>query len=149
MKRIFLFFLGLLMCSLSFAQQTKRVYAKMVAGNDDKVVGRYLGTHAQNFRVGVNDTTEIEVSKADHKVVTYTAYKGQGFVYGVNKVVAKVHTRDDGNSPVAFQIKVAKGAKAVCYPCAGLDKYGWFKIRVDGKSLYVREEEVEWTPLAF
>lgn len=137
MGRILFLFASLFCCATLSAQSMK-----MVVDKNGEAVGRYIRTNATTYTVGIQDDTEIP--KAGHRVVTFSADAGQGIVYRNQEKPGKINVRKDArqNSTVIAQIPVFDGIPDT-YPCLG-KKNGWYKIRIDGKEGYVRQDMVVW-----
>lgn len=114
---------------------------KMVVDNKGNVVGRYVKTSGKNYVVDVQDTYPI--SKKGHKVVIFTAEKGQGVV--VIPDGAALRKGPSKKSALLERLSSAKdeGCVPVTYQCLG-KRNGWYKICVDGKVGYVSIKEASW-----
>lgn len=137
MKRFILLAAGVLSCAVMNGQSMK-----MVVDNKGEVVGRYVRTNAKTYTVSVQD--DYEVPKAGNRVVTFSAAAGQGIIYRRGDRHGNINVRQ---KPTTKSIVVGKlieneGIPDV-YDCLG--KVGeWYKIRIDDKIGYVREDMVYW-----
>lgn len=115
---------------------------KMVVDSKGEVVGRYVKTNATTYTVSVQD--DYDVPKAGKRVVTYSAAVGQGIVYRNQERTGNTNVRKSPSlkAAVVTQIPEFDGVPD-CYPCLG-KKNGWYKIRIDGKVGYVRQDMAEW-----
>ena len=118
---------------------------KMVVDSRGNVVGRYVRTNSSTFTVDVQDT--YNVSKRGNRVVTFSAAKGQGVVYYNQSHTGNLNVRKSPttNSPVLTQIidPAPMGYVPDCYNCLGKVN-GWYKVKVNGKTGYVRGDLLEW-----
>jgi hypothetical protein len=135
--RIVLMFLCLLGGMTISAQSMK-----MVVDKDGEVVGRYVKTNADSYTVDVQDS--YDVPKAGNRVVTFSAAAGQGIVYRNQELSGNINVRSAArhNARVIAKIPEPEGVPDV-YPCLG-KKNGYFKIRINGKVGYVREDVACW-----
>ena len=118
---------------------------KMVVDSEGKVVGRYVSADATTYTVCVQD--DVQVPKKGRSVVTFSAEKGQGIIYRDQSRTGNINVRKRPTvkSPVVAKIidNTIEGYVPDTYPCLGKTN-GWYKIRIDGKVGYVREDLVEW-----
>ena len=142
MKQIFLISLLSLFLGISsgFAQS-----AKLVVTTSGQIKGKYLGENRSQYKVEWSDI--YWVPKRGHKVVTYSAANGQGYVHvKYGKGAVNVRQQPNTNSPVVAKIVNAEEAIGDIdegYRCLG--KSGnWYKIQADGKVGFVRSDLVEW-----
>lgn len=138
MKRIFLS-LALLagVCSLAGAQSMK-----MVVDSKGEVVGRYVKTNANSYTVMVQD--DYDVPKSGNKVVTFSAENGQGVIWQKNEGTINVRSIPSTSGAIVCKITYDPGdGVPMTYDCLGKEN-GWYKINVDGKMGYVRQDLVEW-----
>lgn len=134
-KRIMLLFTTLLMCAGLSAQSMK-----MVVDEKGEVVGRLVKINATTFTVSVQD--DVDVPKKGNKVVTFRADRGQGIVYPKNNGNINVRRSPSVGSPVVAKIPEFDGVPEA-YECLGKVK-GWYKIKIDDKTGYVRADFMEW-----
>lgn len=115
---------------------------KMVVSNDGDVIGRYIRTSGSNYVYEVQDTG-IVPSKG-HKIVTFSAVNGQGIIYRHPDRTGNINVRKgpSTNQPVVAKIPDT-GDIPDTYMCLGKVN-GWYKIRIDGKIGYVREDMAVW-----
>lgn len=130
-----------LLCSMAVGAQSM----KMVVDSKGEVVGRWEKTNASTYTVSVQDT--YDVPKAGNRVVTFSAVAGQGIVYRNQERKGNINVRKGPSTKTAIVAKIADttamGYVPDCYPCLG-KKNGWYKIRIDGKVGYVRQDLAEW-----
>ena len=127
-----------LLCGMAASAQSM----KMVVDKNGEVVGRYVKTNADSYTVDVQDS--YDVPKAGNRVVTFSAAAGQGIVYRNQDLSGNINVRSDAkrNAPVIAQIPDPEGVPDT-YPCLG-KKNGYYKIRIDGRVGYVREDVACW-----
>lgn len=118
---------------------------KMVVKNNGQVEGRYLRTIGNQYEVEVQENYTVPMT--GHKVVTFSAANGQGIVYRNQDRSGNINVRKGPgtNYPVVAKIvdNVALGYVPDTYPCLGKVN-GWYKIRINGKVGYVREDMACW-----
>lgn len=138
--RFVLSFALLLVGLLSYAQSMK-----MVVDKHGKAVGRYVKTNKTTYTIGVQDDVEVPIK--GHRVVTFSAKDGQGIIYRDQSRTGNINVRKrpSTDSPVVAKIAdtTALGYVPDCYDCLGKVN-GWYKIRIDGKTGFVRSDLVEW-----
>ncbi|MCR4851962.1 MAG: SH3 domain-containing protein [Prevotella sp.] len=137
MKKLLSLAFGLVFCLGVNAQSMK-----MVVSNQGEVQGRYVRTNASTYTVDVQD--EYDIPKAGNKVVTFSAAKGQGIVYRKGERVGNINVRKGPSTKTAVVGKIVdpEGVPDT-FPCLGKVN-GWYKIRINGKVGYVREDMVNW-----
>lgn len=135
MKKILLFF-ALAACLPAFSQSMK-----MVVDNQGNVVGRYVRTSGQSYIISIQDEGDVPVS--GHKVVTYSAEKGQGILYIKNPGTVNVRSTPSTKGKIVTKISYEEGYMPDVYDCLGKVN-GWYKLSVDGKVGYVRADLLEW-----
>lgn len=140
MKKI-LFLVVALMCGFALNAQSM----KMVVDSRGNVVGRLVKVNSRTYTVDVQDT--YDVPKAGHRVVTYSASKGQGVVFRDQTRTGYFNVRKSPSTNSAVIAKIAdntiEGVVPDCYKCLGKVN-GWYKIRINGKVGYVRQDLMEW-----
>ena len=118
---------------------------KMVVDEHGETVGRYVKTNKTTYTISVQDDVEVPIK--GHRVVTFSANDGQGIIYRDQSRTGNINVRKrpSTESPVVAKIAdtTALGYVPDCYDCLGKVN-GWYKIRIDGKSGYVRSDLVEW-----
>ena len=118
---------------------------KMVVDSKGNAVGRYVGTNATTYSITVQDSGTVP--KKGHRVVTFSAAKGQGIVYRNQSLTGNINVRKGPSTQTKVVAKIednsVSGYLPETYPCLG-KKNGWYKIRIEGKVGYVREDLVEW-----
>ena len=137
MKRVVvLLFLGLL-SSMAYCQTMK-----MVVDNKGNVVGRFVKANASTYTIEVQETTNV--SKSGKRVVTFSAINGQGVVYRNQLRTGNIRVRKSPStsSDIVAKIPEPDGVPDT-YPCLGKVN-GWYKIKIDGKIGYVREDMACW-----
>ena len=89
----------------------------------------------------VQDYAEVPV--AGHRKVTYSAANGQGVIYTLRSRVNVRESPTTKSPVVAVMPTPGDGMAAETFPCLGKTDE-WYKIRINGKEGYVREDLVEW-----
>ncbi len=113
---------------------------------------RYLADCGDNYFVSVQDYCLIK--KKGCSIVDCQAERGQGWVT-VNTDNARcvnVRRRPTSKSSVISTICTDEGYSPDCYPCLGLisnasNGYLWFKVKVNGRIGYVRQDLMVWDAL--
>lgn len=84
------------------------------------------------------------MSKDSLHVVTFSAANGQGIVYRNQTRTGNINVRKGPgtNYPVVARIPEPEGVPDT-YPCLGKINC-WYKIKIDGKVGYVRQDMAEW-----
>lgn len=111
---------------------------------------RYIGDSGDSYLVVAQDYGLI--SKSDARVETLYAEDGQGIVTIKNKEYKGVNIRKDPTtkSAVIATVRDTQGELPVVMTCLGLVRggvdrdYYWFKVEVNGKVGFVREDLVIW-----
>ena len=138
--RLLLSIVVALMCLSSSAQSMK-----MVVDNQGAVVGRWEKTNKTTYTVVVQDDTEVPIK--GHRIVTFSAKNGQGVVYRDQKRTGKINVRKGASTKTAvieqIEDNTIDGCVPDCYDCLGLIN-GWYKIRINGKTGFVRADLMEW-----
>ena len=118
---------------------------KMVVDKHGEAVGRYVKTNKTTYAIGVQDDVEVPIK--GHRVVTFSAKDGQGIIYRDQSRTGNINVRKrpSTDAPVVAKIAdtTALGYVPDCYDCLGKVN-GWYKIRIDGKTGFVRSDLVEW-----
>ena len=125
----------LLMCGGQSAQSMK-----MVVDEKGEVVGRLVKINATTYTVSVQD--DDDVPKKGNRVVTFRADKGQGIVYPKNGGNINVRKSPTVKSPIVAKIPEFEDLPDA-YDCLGKVN-GWYKIKIDDKTGYVRADLMEW-----
>ncbi len=137
MKRWMFFFATLLMCAGLNAQSMK-----MVVDSKGDVVGRLVKTNATTYTVSTQE--DVDVPKKGHRVVVYSAEKGQGIVYRHPDRKGNINVRKGPSVKTAVVAKIPEYEDLPePYDCLGKVK-GWYKINIDGKIGYVRADLMCW-----
>lgn len=113
----------------------------VVVDDQGAVVGKHLFTDGDFYIIEMQDYAEVPV--AGHHKMTYSAENGQGVIYTLR---SKVNVRESPTtkSPVVAVMPTAgDGMAPETFPCLGKTDE-WYKIRINGKEGYVREDLVEW-----
>lgn len=116
---------------------------KMVVDKRGNVVGRYVETDRNVYYISVQDVSSVP--KRGHRVVTFSAAKGQGVVFYEQTHTGNLNVRKSPstNSPILTQIPNPGDYVPDCYKCLGKVN-GWYKVKVNGKTGYVRGDLLEW-----
>lgn len=128
----------LCVCSLLAYGQSMKVVID-ARGN---VVGRYVATKANAYTIEVQETSDVP--KAGKRVVTFSAAAGQGVVYRNQSRTGNIRVRKtpSTSAPIVALIPELDGVPET-YPCLG--KSGnWYKIKINGKVGYVRDDMACW-----
>ena len=142
MKRLVFLMLALMAISIGFAQENS---AKVVVEPDGSVVGMFVSETADSIVANPLDW-EVRCAKADgYHWEIWTPEKGKGIVCrkSERKGNINVRKRPDTSSPVVAKIPEKFDYPDCLYDCLGKEN-GWFKIRINGKVGYVREDMVDW-----
>ena len=116
---------------------------KMVVDKRGNVVGRYVETDRNVYYISVQDVSSVP--KRGHRIVTFSAAKGQGVVFYDQSRTGNLNVRKSPstNSPILTQIPHPGDYVPDCYKCLGKVN-GWYKVKVNGKTGYVRGDLLEW-----
>ena len=116
---------------------------KMVVDKRGNVVGRYVETDRNVYYISVQDVSSVP--KRGHRIVTFSAAKGQGVVFYDQSRTGNLNVRKSPstNSPILTQIPDPGDYVPDCYKCLGKVN-GWYKVKVNGKTGYVRGDLLEW-----
>lgn len=116
---------------------------KMIVTNNGQVVARYTRTVNNQYEGMVQDVCYYPMH--GHKIVTFSAANGQGIVYRNQSRTGNINVRQAPNVKAAVVAKIAdsRGMVPDTYPCLGKEN-GWYKIRINGKVGYVREDMAYW-----
>lgn len=132
----------LILLFLATAAMANAQSMKMVVDSKGRVVGRYISTKGNKYEISIQDDELIPV--AGHRVVTFSAAKGQGIIYRNQSRTGNINIRKGPgtNFPVVAKLPEDEGIPAT-YPCLGKEN-GWYKIRVNGRIGYIRQDMAEW-----
>ena len=138
MKKFLLLALLLMGFSMMNAQSMK-----MVVNSRGNVVGRYVESGKSTYYISVQDVATVP--KRGHRIVTFSAAKGQGVVFYDQSHTGNLNVRKSPstNAPIVTQIPDPGDYVPDCYNCLGKVN-GWYKIKVNGKVGYVRGDLLEW-----
>lgn len=138
MKKFLLLALLLMGFSMMNAQSMK-----MVVNSRGNVVGRYVESGKSTYYISVQDVATVP--KRGHRIVTFSAAKGQGVVFYDQSHTGNLNVRKSPstNAPIVTQIPDPGDYVPDCYNCLGKVN-GWYKVRVNGKIGYVRGDLLEW-----
>ncbi len=115
---------------------------KMVVDAKGEVVGRFESETSTSFIVAVQDS--YPVPKSGLHVTTFRAERGQGVVYRNQERKGNINVRKGPSLKHAVVAKIPEfDGVPDCYPCLGKVN-GWYKIRINGKVGYVREDMACW-----
>lgn len=131
----------LLTIALSVAFQVFPQSMKMVVDSASNVVGRYVRTNADTYTVGVQDI--FDVAKTGKRIVTFHAKKGQGIIWCKHIGRTPVYSTPSIKSDTIGYLVYEDGYVPETYPCMGKKK-GWYMVRINGKTGYVRKGSVGW-----
>lgn len=113
----------------------------VVVDDQGAVVGKYLFTDGDQYIIEMQDYGEVPV--AGHRKVTYNAENGQGVIYTLRSKVNVRELPTTQSAVVAVMPTTGDGMAPETFPCLGKTDE-WYKIRINGKEGYVREDLVEW-----
>lgn len=113
----------------------------VVVDDHNAFVGEYLFTDGDHFIIRVQDYAEVPV--AGHRKVTYSAANGQGVIYTLRSRVNVRELPTTQSAVVAVMPTASDGMSPETFPCLGKTDE-WYKIRINGKEGFVREDLVEW-----
>lgn len=138
MKKTISLMACLLCCLMAGAQSMKVVLDK-----NGEVLGRYVRTNATTYTACLQD--DYEVPKAGNRVVTFSAVNGDGIVYRHPDRNGNINVRKGPSIKSAVVAKIPDTGYDLpdSYDCLGKVN-GWYKIKIDGKIGYVREDLVCW-----
>lgn len=139
MKKILFFLFAFVVSATTFAQSKK-----MVVASNGEVVGRYVRTNATTYTVDCQDTFEVPIK--GHKVVVFSAEKGQGFISCKKPGSVNVRSTPSTSGSKIGTLSYFEGDIPDTYPCLGKTN-GWYKVRVGNKVGYVRQDLVDWTEM--
>ena len=116
---------------------------KMLVNSRGNVVGRYVESGKSTYYISVQDVATVP--KRGHRIVTFSAAKGQGVVFYDQSHTGNLNVRKSPstNAPIVTQIPDPGDYVPDCYNCLGKVN-GWYKVRVNGKVGYVRGDLLEW-----
>ena len=141
MKRLMFLTLALMMASMSFAQDS----AKVVVEKDGSIVGHFVRETDDAYIANPLDW-EVTCKKSEgFRVEVWTPEKGKGIVCRKAERKGNINVRKgpDINSPVVAKIPDKFDYPDCLYDCIGKEN-GWYKIKINGKVGYVREDMVDW-----
>lgn len=136
MKRILVLLMAVAAVSGGYAQSMK-----MVIDSEGNVLGRYVRTNDTTYTVGVQDYDDMP--KAGNRIVTFRAEDGRGVVW--NKTHGNVNVRSIPSTKgrIVGKLVYDEGLVPDTYGCLGKIN-GWYKIRINGKTGYVRADLCQW-----
>ncbi len=137
MKKLFIS-ISIILASTIYAQKTS---GKVVVNNSGEVIGRYIGENKTQYHIEVQD--DGWETKKGHKVVLYSAVKGQGVIFPKSSGNVNVRQSPSISSPIVAKIIYNDGELPEVYDCLGL-KNGWFTIKINERLGYVKAENMEW-----
>lgn len=137
MKKISFTFFVLISATLVSAQSMK-----MVVDSNNHIIGRWVSTNPQTFTVLVQD--DFEVPKEGNRVVMFRAEKGHGILFRNPIRTGKINVRNTPSTSgtIVTQIPEDEGIPTT-YKCLGKEA-DWYKVNVNGKVGYVRDDMMEW-----
>ena len=142
MKKLMFMLLAFVCSTVLFAQENS---CKVVVDKDGGVMGRYV-RETQTAYIANPLDWEVECKKAEgYRVEIWTPEKGKGIVCRKTERKGNINVRQrpDINSPVVAKIPDKLDYPDCLYDCIGKEN-GWFKIKINGKVGYVREDMVDW-----
>ena len=137
-KRTLYLIASLLCCVMAGAQSMK-----VVIDSKGEELGRLVRTNTTTYTVSLQD--DYDVPKVGNRVVTYSADKGQGIIYRHPDRSGNINVRKGPSIKSAVVAKIPDPGHNLPDPYDCLGKVnGWYKIKIDGKIGYVREDLVCW-----
>lgn len=113
----------------------------LVFDANGSVEGKLLFTEGDHYITEMFDISEVPME--GRHLSTYRAEDGQGVLY-TRRSRVNVRESPSTDSPVVAQLPTCRpGEEPQTFPCLGFDD-GWYKIRIDGKVGYVRQDLVTW-----
>ncbi len=116
-------------------------FTMKVVVKDGDCLGRFVEEKRDAYVVSAQD--DFEVGKTGAHVEVWKASDGKGVVYLKDFGKQKVYASPDSDSKVIGRIEYEEGYVPDTYPCLGLEN-GWFKIRFDDKSGYIKASLTDW-----
>lgn len=122
-------------------------WASKVVMTSDGGLYRFIGTSGDSYLVDAQDYGLIP--KSDARVDTFSAENGQGILIIKNREFKSVNIRKEPTtkSAVVATVRNTQGELPVVMKCLGLirkEMYYWYKVEVNGKVGFVREDLVMW-----
>lgn len=115
---------------------------KMIVDRNGNAVARYVRTSGKYYIGEVQETGQFP--QAGHRIVTFSAANGQGIVYRNQSRVGNINVRKSPSTSAPVVAKIPDtGDLPDTYPCLGKQN-GWYKIRINGKVGFVRQDMAEW-----
>lgn len=114
---------------------------KVVVNAKGEVLGRLVKENSNSYTVETQD--EYDVPKNGNKVVAYSPENGQGFVYSENPGKVNVRSTPSTSGSIVGTIMYEEGDLPETFQCLGKEN-GWYKISINGKTGYVRQDLVKW-----
>lgn len=135
----FLLMAAMVFVGLAAQAQTQKV----VVDRYGNTLGRYEGMTNSTYLI--SGQSADEVSKAGNHVETWSAAQGKGYVQRRSDRTGNINVRKSPttNAAVVAKIPDIPGDLPEWYRCLGKTN-GWYKIRIDGKVGYVRQDMVNW-----
>lgn len=138
MKKLIIFLFAATLSVVGYAQSQK-----VVVDSSGEVVGTYVKTNANTYTVKAEGGDFYQVSKANHKVITYSAENGQGYIEPKNWGKTNVRNAPSTEGAVIGKIIYERGDLPETYNCLGKEN-GWYKIDFEGKVGYIRADLAKW-----
>lgn len=115
--------------------------------------GRYVGETRDSFLMLAQDYGLIP--RAGHRMVEYSAEKGQGWLVVSDGKGADMHMHPRIGSKVIAKLKDVVGDIPEAYPCLGFYSVKgadglysqWYKLRAGKKEGYVKADEMTWSAI--
>lgn len=138
MKKLIFILFAALSGSSAFAQS-----AKVVVDSKGEAHGYYIRTNANTYTVLYQDDAEVPIK--GHKIVTFSAENGQGYLSPKNEGAVNVRSTPSTSGAKIGTLSWPDGDMPDDCKCLG-KKDGWYKVRLNsGKIGYIREDLVEWS----
>ena len=137
MKKFLIISAAFLLSIGAYAQSSK-----VIVDSRGNVVGNYSRSTANSYIVFGQD--EFSVPKAGHKIVTYSAEAGQGYLECKNWGVVNVRSIPSTSGEIVGRMIYEEGDFPESYRCLGKQN-GWYKVSINNRVGYVRQDLVTWT----
>lgn len=152
-KKLFVLLAMLAVGSVAWSQSAKVVHvtkALRASDYEDYVVepGVYpvRSFNGNKLEIGMGQDC-AEIPRSDFKIETWTAAQGHGYIIGGYNRTGTLNVRSKPSTSGAVVGRIQGNKNCDCIPeeyeCLGKTK-DWFKIRINGRVGYIREDLVEW-----
>lgn len=137
--------LGMLAAIAAFNAYSQ--YEVVVVDSNGEFAGRYVKTNANTYTALFQD--DMEVSKANHKLVVFSAENGQGSLTCVNPGTVNVRSTPSASGAKVGTLTFMEGDMPEEANCLGKEN-GWYKVGLEnGKTGYIRQDLVDWSAVDY